>query len=198
LITPNIHALEMGHQYATTHFECPLGIHLKAGEQTPKHIEEFDHILMDGNTATALGAVYAGATVAAWYPITPSTSVVDAFEKYCRRLRIDPGTGKKNYAIVQAEDELSAMGMVIGANWNGARAFTATSGPGVSLMSEFLGLAYFAEVPCGAGRRAARRPLYRHAHPHPTIRYSRRGLRLSRRYQARVLFSQPRPQNASA
>ena len=147
LITPNIHALEMGHQYATTHFECPLGIHLKAGEQTPKHIEEFDHILMDGNTATALGAVYAGATVAAWYPITPSTSVVDAFEKYCRRLRIDPGTGKKNYAIVQAEDELSAMGMVIGANWNGARAFTATSGPGVSLMSEFLGLAYFAEVP---------------------------------------------------
>ena len=137
----------MGHQYASTHFECPLGVHLKAGEQNPKHIEEFDHILMDGNTATALGAVYAGATVAAWYPITPSTSVVDAFEKYCRRLRIDPGTGKKNYAIVQAEDELSAMGMVIGANWNGARAFTATSGPGVSLMSEFLGLAYFAEVP---------------------------------------------------
>ena len=136
LITPNIQALEMGHQYASTHFECPLAIHLKAGEQNPKHIEEFDHILMDGNTATALGAVYAGATVAAWYPITPSTSVVDAFEKYCRRLRIDPGTGKKNYAIVQAEDELSAMGMVIGANWNGARAFTATSGPGVSLMSE--------------------------------------------------------------
>ena len=147
LITPNIHALEMGHQYASTHFTCPLGIHLKAGEQTPKHIEEFDQILMDGNTATALGAVYAGATVAAWYPITPSTSVVDAFEKYCRRLRIDPGTGKKNFAIVQAEDELSAMGMVIGANWNGARAFTATSGPGISLMSEFLGLAYFAEVP---------------------------------------------------
>jgi 2-oxoglutarate ferredoxin oxidoreductase subunit alpha len=112
-----------------------------------KHIEDFDNILMDGNTAAALGAVYAGATVAAWYPITPSTSVVDAFDKYCRRLRIDPGTGKKNYAIVQAEDELSAMGMVIGANWNGARAFTATSGPGVSLMSEFLGLAYFAEVP---------------------------------------------------
>ena len=129
LITPNIHALEMGHQYATAHFECPLGIHLKAGEQTPKHIQEFDQILMDGNTAAALGAVYAGATVAAWYPITPSTSVVDAFEKYCRRLRIDPGTGKKNYAIVQAEDELSAMGMVIGANWNGARAFTATVAP---------------------------------------------------------------------
>ncbi len=91
--------------------------------------------------------MYGGATVAAWYPITPSTSVVDAFEKYASRLRIDPGTGKQNFAIVQAEDELAAMGMVIGASWNGARSFTATSGPGVSLMSEFLGLAYFAEIP---------------------------------------------------
>ena len=147
LITPNIYALELGYQHAQANFSCPLSIHLERGRKAAKHIEDFDNILMDGNTAAALGAVYAGATVAAWYPITPSTSVVDAFDTYCRRLRIDPGTGKKNYAIVQAEDELSAMGMVIGANWNGARAFTATSGPGVSLMSEFLGLAYFAEVP---------------------------------------------------
>lgn len=147
LITPNIYALELGFQYASNHFDCPLGIHLERGRKVAKHIEDFDNILMDGNTAAALGAVYAGATVAAWYPITPSTSVVEAFDKYCRRLRIDPGTGKRNYAIVQAEDELSAMGMVVGANWNGARAFTATSGPGLSLMSEFLGLAYYAEVP---------------------------------------------------
>ncbi|MEO1079436.1 MAG: 2-oxoacid:acceptor oxidoreductase subunit alpha [Pseudomonadota bacterium] len=147
LITPNIYALELGYQYAHEHFECPMGMRLQSGRAVAKHISDFDQILMDGNTAAALGAVYAGATVAAWYPITPSTSVVEAFDKYCRRLRIDPGTGKRNYAIVQAEDELSAIGMVIGASWNGARAFTATSGPGLSLMSEFLGLAYFAEIP---------------------------------------------------
>ncbi|MEM1187822.1 MAG: 2-oxoacid:acceptor oxidoreductase subunit alpha [Pseudomonadota bacterium] len=147
LITPNIYALELGYQYAHEHFECPMGMRLQSGRVVAKHISDFDQILMDGNTAAALGAVYAGATVAAWYPITPSTSVVEAFDKYCRRLRIDPGTGKRNYAIVQAEDELSAIGMVIGASWNGARAFTATSGPGLSLMSEFLGLAYFAEIP---------------------------------------------------
>ena len=103
--------------------------------------------MMSGNTACALGAIYAGATVAAWYPITPSTSVVDAFSKYAEKLRIDKETGKKNFAIVQAEDELAAIGMVLGASWNGARSFTATSGPGVSLMNEFLGLAYFAEIP---------------------------------------------------
>src|SRR3954465_12527286 len=102
---------------------------------------------MNGNSACALGAIFAGATVAAWYPITPSTSVVDAFSKYAAKYRVDPETGKKNFAIVQAEDELAAMGMVIGASWNGARAFTATSGPGISLMNEFLGLAYFAEIP---------------------------------------------------
>ena len=147
LITPNVHALDLGYQYALEHFECPMPMHLEQGRAVAKHISDFDQILMDGNTAAGLGAVYAGATVAAWYPITPSTSVVEAFDKYCRRLRIDPGTGEKNYAIVQAEDELSAMGMVIGASWNGARSFTATSGPGLSLMSEFLGLAYFAEVP---------------------------------------------------
>jgi len=141
LIAPNIHALEMGHQYARANFECPLPIRVERRDNVG------DQILLDGNTACGLGAVYGGATVAAWYPITPSTSVVEGFEMYAKRLRIDPGTGKKNYAIVQAEDELAAIGMVIGANWNGARSFTATSGPGISLMTEFLGLAYFAEIP---------------------------------------------------
>jgi 2-oxoglutarate ferredoxin oxidoreductase subunit alpha len=141
LIAPNIHALEMGHQYAKANFECPLPIRVERRDNVG------DQILLDGNTACGLGAVYGGATVAAWYPITPSTSVVEGFEMYAKRLRIDPGTGKKNYAIVQAEDELAAIGMVIGANWNGARSFTATSGPGISLMTEFLGLAYFAEIP---------------------------------------------------
>ncbi|WP_317932670.1 2-oxoacid:acceptor oxidoreductase subunit alpha [Halioxenophilus sp. WMMB6] len=140
LIAPNVHALELGFQYAKSHFDCPL--HL-----TVERREASDKILIEGNAACGLGAVYAGATMAGWYPITPSTSVVEAFEKYCKRMRIDPGTGKKKYAIVQAEDELAAIGMVIGASWNGARAFTATSGPGISLMSEFLGLAYFAEIP---------------------------------------------------
>lgn len=141
LIAPNIHALEMGHQYAKANYECPLPIRIERRDNVG------NQILIDGNTACGLGAVFGGATVAAWYPITPSTSVVEGFETYAKRLRIDPGTGKKNYAIVQAEDELAAIGMVIGANWNGARSFTATSGPGVSLMTEFLGLAYFAEIP---------------------------------------------------
>ncbi len=141
LITPNVRALELGYHYASEHYTCPLGIRLERRDAVG------DQILIDGNTAAGLGAIYGGATVAAWYPITPSTSVVDGFDKYCKRLRIDPGSGNKNYAIVQAEDELAAIGMVIGASWNGARAFTATSGPGISLMSEFLGLAYFAEIP---------------------------------------------------
>lgn len=141
LIAPNVHALELGYQYAQETFDCPLSIRVETTDKVG------DKILVDGNTALALGAVYGGATVAAWYPITPSTSVVEAFEKYCKRLRIDPGSGRNNFAIVQAEDELSAIGMAVGANWNGARAFTATSGPGISLMSEFLGLAYFSEVP---------------------------------------------------
>ncbi|MCG8670274.1 MAG: 2-oxoacid:acceptor oxidoreductase subunit alpha, partial [Pseudomonadales bacterium] len=141
LIAPNIHALELGHQFAKNNYECPISVTVEKSDAVG------DRILMEGNAAIGLGAVYAGATVAGWYPITPSTSVVDAFATYCKRLRIDPGTGESNYAIIQAEDELAAMGMVIGAGWNGARAFTATSGPGISLMSEFLGLAYFAEVP---------------------------------------------------
>lgn len=141
LIAPNIHALELGYQYAKEDCSCPLGVRLKKSNKTG------NAVLLDGNEALGLGALYGGATVAAWYPITPSTSIVDAYAKYCKRLRIDPGSGKCNYAILQAEDELAAIGMAIGANWNGARAFTATSGPGVSLMSEFLGLAYFAELP---------------------------------------------------
>ena len=141
LIPPNIHALELGHQYASENFNCPLSLTLKRCDKNA------GKILMDGNTAVGLGCVYGGATLASWYPLTPSTSVVDAFGKYCKRLRIDPGTGKKKYSVIQAEDELAAIGMAIGAGWNGARAFTASSGPGVSLMQEFLGLAYFSEIP---------------------------------------------------
>ncbi len=141
LILPNIHALELGHQYASENFECPLPLQLRASDKNK------NKILMDGNTAVGLGCVYGGATIASWYPLTPSTSVVDSFGKYCKRLRIDPGSGKNKYSIIQAEDELAAIGIAIGAGWNGSRAFTASSGPGVSLMQEFLGLAYFSEVP---------------------------------------------------
>lgn len=141
LIPINVKALELGIQYIHDHYQYPLGLRLERRNLIA------DSILIDGNTACGLGAIYAGATVAAWYPITPSTSVVNAFEKYAKRLRKDVETGKNKYAVVQAEDELAAIGMVVGANWNGARAFTATSGPGLSLMSEFLGLAYFAEIP---------------------------------------------------
>ena len=141
LIAPNIHALELGYQFARENFTCPLPLTLERRDLTS------DKILMDGNTAIGLGCVYGGATVASWYPLTPSTSVVDAFDKYCKLLRKDPENGKNKFSVVQAEDELAAIGMAIGAGWNGARAFTASSGPGVSLMQEFLGLAYFSEVP---------------------------------------------------
>jgi 2-oxoglutarate ferredoxin oxidoreductase subunit alpha len=141
LISLNIKALKLGVQYIHDNFSFPLEIRLERRDLVG------NKILVDGNSACGLGAVYGGATVVAWYPITPSTSVVEGFETYAKKLRIDPETGKKNFAIVQAEDELAAIGMVIGANWNGARSFTATSGPGLSLMNEFLGLAYFAEIP---------------------------------------------------
>lgn len=141
LIGPNITALNLGVKYVKENFEYPFGLRVERRDLLG------DRILYSGNSACALGAIYAGATVAAWYPITPSTSVVDAFAKYCTKYRTDPETNTNNYAIVQAEDELAAIGMVMGACWNGARAFTATSGPGVSLMNEFLGLGYFAEVP---------------------------------------------------
>ena len=137
----NQKALRLGHDFATSHFDYPL----------PCRVETMDatrgSILIDGNTAAALGCVYAGATVAAWYPITPSTSLMDAFAKYCAKFRIDPETGRNNYLVLQAEDELAAIGMVLGASWAGARAFTSTSGPGISLMQELLGMGYYAEVP---------------------------------------------------
>jgi len=141
LLDSNVQALEIGYNYAREHFQCPLPIRVQRMEKTA------NHILIDGNTAAALGCLYAGATVGAWYPITPSTSVMDAFKSFCQKWRVDPETGKNNYLIVQAEDELAAIGAVIGASWNGARAFTPTSGPGISLMNEFIGLAYYAEIP---------------------------------------------------
>lgn len=141
LIQPNIHALELGRTYAQTYLDAPLPIQVRRTDKTG------NRIMVDGNTAAGLGSVYGGATVCAWYPITPSTSVAEAFEQHANKLRIEADSGQKKFAFVQAEDELAAIGIVIGAGWNGARAFTATSGPGVSLMSEFLGLAYFAEIP---------------------------------------------------
>ncbi len=141
LIAPNMTAIQLGLAYAREHFDCPLSINVRKSDQIG------DRIMIEGNAAAALGCVYGGATVAAWYPITPSTSVAEGFERYCKQLRIDPETKEQKFAIVQAEDELAAAGIAIGAAWNGARAFTATSGPGISLMSEFLGLAYFSEVP---------------------------------------------------
>jgi len=141
LIPANVKALQLGVDYVHKNFKYPLEIRVERRNLVG------DCIMMEGNAACGLGAVYAGATVAAWYPITPSTSVVEAFSPYAAELRVDKITGKNNVAIIQAEDELAAIGIVIGANWNGARSFTATSGPGVSLMNEFLGLAYFAEIP---------------------------------------------------
>ena len=141
LLDANYKAIQLGFDYATEHFDCPLPIHLEGMDATR------DHIIIDGNTALGLGCVYAGATVAAWYPITPSTSVMDGFTRFCERFRKDPESGERRFAIIQAEDELAAAGMVVGAGWAGARAFTPTSGPGISLMSEFIGLAYYAEIP---------------------------------------------------
>lgn len=141
VVANNIKALDLGINFAKENWQCPLNFHVSPLQLTQ------GKIMIDGNTSCALGAIYGGATVMAWYPITPSTSVADAFEEYARQLRVDKETGKNKYAIVQAEDELAAIGVVIGANWNGARAFTSTSGPGISLMNEFIGLAYFAEIP---------------------------------------------------
>jgi 2-oxoglutarate ferredoxin oxidoreductase subunit alpha len=141
LVDANMKAVELGYDYAREHFDTPL----------PLRVERMDgtagHVMIDGNTAAALGCLYAGATVGAWYPITPSTSLMDAFKNFCARTRVDPETGRNNYAVIQAEDELAAIGIVLGASWNGARTFTPTSGPGISLMSEFIGLAYYAEIP---------------------------------------------------
>jgi 2-oxoglutarate ferredoxin oxidoreductase subunit alpha len=140
LLGANVRALHLGREFAQEHLQ-PIGLQVKRADAVG------DRILVDGNSAAALGCVYGGATVAAWYPITPSSSVAEAFQRYCEKLRVDAATGEKRYAIVQAEDEIASIGMVVGAGWNGARAFTATSGPGISLMTEFIGLAYFAEIP---------------------------------------------------
>src|SRR5438105_127831 len=141
LLDSNFRALHLGYDYAKKHFPCPLPIRLERMNATR------EHVLMDGNTAAALGCLYAGATVGAWYPITPATSLMEAFTGLCKRYRVDPETKRNNYCILQAEDELAAAGITIGAGWAGARAFTSTAGPGISLMSEFIGLAYYTEIP---------------------------------------------------
>ncbi|MCL2871653.1 MAG: 2-oxoacid:acceptor oxidoreductase subunit alpha [Betaproteobacteria bacterium] len=141
LLAANVQALHLGRDYAREHLSEPIGLQVRRSDRVG------NRIFVDGNSAAGLGCVYGGAMVCAWYPITPSTSVVEAFQSYSRKYRVDPVTGANKVAIVQAEDELASIGMVVGAGWNGARAFTATSGPGVSLMTEFIGLAYFAEIP---------------------------------------------------
>ncbi|MCC7257252.1 MAG: 2-oxoacid:acceptor oxidoreductase subunit alpha [Gammaproteobacteria bacterium] len=141
LLESNQAAFDLGYHYARENFSCPLPFRATAMNATG------GHIMIDGNSTAALGALFAGATVVGWYPITPSTSVIDTFKRHAERLRKDPDTGRTNVAIIQAEDELAAIGMVLGASWNGARAFTSTSGPGISLMSEFLGYGYFTEIP---------------------------------------------------
>ncbi|MDX1517957.1 MAG: 2-oxoacid:acceptor oxidoreductase subunit alpha [Woeseiaceae bacterium] len=141
LIDSNMQAIRLGYDYAQEHFSCPLPTKVEAMDGTK------GQIIIDGNTAAGLGCMYAGATVGAWYPITPSTSLMDAFRNFAAKYRVDPETGKRTYCIIQAEDELAAIGMVLGAAWMGARSFTPTSGPGISLMSEFLGFAYYAEIP---------------------------------------------------
>jgi 2-oxoglutarate ferredoxin oxidoreductase subunit alpha len=141
LIESNMQAIRLGYDYAKENFVCPLPMRVEAMDKTA------GHIVIDGNTAAGLGCMYAGATVGAWYPITPSTSLMDSFRSFCSRYRTDEKSDKRTYCIIQAEDELAAIGMVLGATWNGARAFTPTSGPGISLMSEFLGYAYYAELP---------------------------------------------------
>ena len=141
LLDSNLRALHLGRDFAKEHLNVPLGIRVKRADKVG------EQIFVDGNSAAALGCIFGGATVAAWYPITPSSSVAEAFEKYCAKYRLDAATGQHHYVILQAEDEIASIGMVVGAGWNGARAFTATSGPGVSLMTEFIGLAYFAEIP---------------------------------------------------
>ena len=141
LVPDNMKALALGFDYVSENFECPLPFRVMSMNKTE------GKIIIDGNTAAALGCVYGGATFGAWYPITPSTSLMDGFAEYCAKLRVDPETGFNKFCIIQAEDELAAAGLTIGASWNGARAFTPTSGPGISLMSEFIGYAYYAEVP---------------------------------------------------
>jgi 2-oxoglutarate ferredoxin oxidoreductase subunit alpha len=147
LIGANRHALALGRDWVLENMKPAAGQTRTCGLQIRKADKVGDRIYLEGNAAAALGAVYGGATVCAWYPLTPSSSLADAFTKYCGKLRHDKETGKARYAVIQAEDEIASIGIVVGAGWNGSRAFTATSGPGISLMQEFCGLAYFAEIP---------------------------------------------------
>src|SRR4051812_14610631 len=141
LIEANVHAMHLGRNWALEHLRCPIGLRVRRSDKVGKRI------YVDGNSAAGLGAVYGGATVCAWYPITPSTSLAEGDERYAPRFPTDAATGEKRYALVQAGGELASIGIVLGAAWNGARAFPATSGPGISLMQEFVGLSYFAEIP---------------------------------------------------
>src|SRR5260221_4179704 len=141
LLKPNLNALQLGLNFSQTYLKDAVGLKVKRAYNVG------EKVFIDGNSAAALGCVYGGATVCAWYPITPSSSLAEAFQRYCSKLRVDKDTGKNKFAIIQAEDEIASIGIVAGAGWNGARAFTATSGPGISLMSEFVGLCYFAEIP---------------------------------------------------
>ncbi|MCW5731033.1 MAG: 2-oxoacid:acceptor oxidoreductase subunit alpha [Alphaproteobacteria bacterium] len=141
LLDSNVKALHLGRDYAKKELDCPIGLRVRRADNVGQRI------FVDGNSAAALGCVFGGATVCAWYPITPSSSLAEAFIAQCRRYRVDKQTGRNKAAIIQAEDELASIGIVVGAGWNGARSFTATSGPGISLMQEFIGLAYFAEIP---------------------------------------------------
>jgi 2-oxoglutarate/2-oxoacid ferredoxin oxidoreductase subunit alpha len=141
LLDANYLAMGLGYDYVEENFDVPLPF--RAESISGEH----EHVMLTGNMATGLGCVYAGATVGCWYPITPSTSIMDSFKSFCERYRKDAETGKNNFCIIQAEDELAAIGMVLGASWMGARAFTPTSGAGLSLMNELIGLAYYAEVP---------------------------------------------------
>jgi 2-oxoglutarate ferredoxin oxidoreductase subunit alpha len=141
LLQPNVEALHLGRDWVREHLPYPLDLRVQRADAVG------DRIFAEGNAAAALGCVYGGATVCAWYPITPSSSLAEAFQKYCQKFRVDPETGGNRYAVIQAEDEIASIGMVVGAGWNGARAFTTTAGPGISLMNEFIGLAYFAEIP---------------------------------------------------
>src|SRR4029078_1630678 len=141
LLSSNVHALHLGRDWALTNLKCPIGLRVQKADKVG------DRIFIEGNSAAALGAVYGGAHGRAWHTITPSSSLADAFTAHCKRLRHDPETKKAKYAIVQGQDELASLGLVIGASWNGPRAFTAPSGPGISLMQEFIGLSYFAEIP---------------------------------------------------
>ena len=179
LLSSNVHALHLGRDYALQNLKCPLGLRVQTADKVG------DRIFIEGNSSAALGAVYGGATVCAWYPITPSSSLADAFTSHCRRLRHDPETKKAKYAIVQGEDELASIGIVIGAGWNGSRAFTATSGPGISLMQEFIGLSLLRRNPGSDHGRATRRAIDRHADPHAAVRHHQHRLRVARRHQAR-------------